>query len=149
MLGGRQKVEEMLAWSETTVDMRKHALLFLFSYSFLLRTPSEALPAIKGIDGREEGSNSVLFRDGEKIVLVLRRRKNKPNGSRLAKKCTCQKSAASCVFHLIGRLLDETPVGARVFGGITASGVRVCVCAGVTECRVLSSCVQVLLQRCG
>jgi hypothetical protein len=119
---GREKVEEMLAWSQTHETTRKHALLFLFSYCFLLRTPSEALPAIAGEDGREPGSNSVLFKDGEQLVLVLRRRKNKPGGSRLARNCTCRKSAASCAYHLIGQLLDETPVGGQLFQGITANG---------------------------
>ena len=115
----------MLAWSADIEEARKYALLFLFSYSFLLRTPSEALPAVAGTDGREGGSNSVLFKDGEQLVLILRRRKNKPAGSRLVRMCTCQKSPASCAYHLLGPLLDATAAGGKVFDGITASGVFV------------------------
>ena len=46
---GRHKVEEMLAWCAANPDQKElhsYALLFLFSYSFLLRGPSEALPAV-------------------------------------------------------------------------------------------------------
>ena len=119
----RQKVEEMLAWSEANAELRLHALLFLFSYSFLLRTPSEALPATVGFDGCTTECNSILFKgDDESLVLVLRRRKNKPEGSRLIRKCSCHKSPASCAYHIIGKLVDDTPVGARIFGSITANG---------------------------
>ena len=124
----RQKVEEMLAWSADIEEARRYALLFLFSYSFLLRTPSEALPAVAGTDGREEGSNSVLFKDGEQLVLILRRRKNKPAGSRLVRMCYhvyMSKSPASCAYHLLGPQLDATAAGGKVFDGITASGVFV------------------------
>ena len=117
----------MIAWSEANEEqgeLQSYALLFLFSYSFLLRTPSEALPAIAGEDGREEGSNAILFIEGGRLVLVLRRRKNRPQGSRLARKCTCQKSATSCAYHRLGPLLEATPVGAPVFGGLTANGVH-------------------------
>lgn len=119
----RQKVEEMLAWSESHAELRPHALLFLFAYTFLLRTPSEALPAAVGFDGCNIESNSLLFKgDDESLILVLRRRKNKPEGSRLIRKCSCHKSAASCAYHLLGKLVDDTPVGARIFGSMAASG---------------------------
>ena len=143
MFISRHKVECMLAWSESNEELRKYALLFLLSYSFLLRTPSEALPAIAGTDGSELGSNSVLFKNGDQLVLVLRRRKNKPAGSRLARRCTCNNAANACAFHLIGSLLDTTPVGTRLFEGITASGALAysdcaimlctcCLCSGAT-----------------
>ena len=122
MFLSRKKVEDMLLWTDSNEELRSYALLFLLSYSFLLRTPSEALPTISGIDGRELGSNSVFFRNGDQLVLVLHRRKNKPAGSRLARKCTCTSAAKSCVFRLIGSLLDATPAGQSLFGSITASG---------------------------
>ena len=122
MFVSRQKVEDMLTWTDSNEELRIYALLFLLSYSFLLRTPSEAIPVIAGQDGSELGSNSVLFRNGDQLVLILHRRKNKPTGSRLARKCTCTSAAKSCVFHIIGSLLDATPMGQRLFGSVTASG---------------------------
>ena len=118
----RQKVEEMLAWSMTHPYARRHALLFLFSYSFLLRTPSEALPVRVGKDGGEIDSNAVLFKDGDQLVLILRRRKNKPQGSRLVRKCTCHRSKTSCVYHEIGALVDAAADGDSLFGGISPNG---------------------------
>ena len=67
--------------------------------------------------------NLILFKgDDESLILVLRRRKNKPEGSRLIRKCSCHKSPASCAYHIIGKLVDDTPVGARIFGSMIANG---------------------------
>jgi hypothetical protein len=133
----RQMVEEMLAWSELHTEMRLHALLFLFSYSFLLRTPSEALPAVVGFDGCPTASNSMVFKgDGESLVLVLRRRKNKPEGSRLVRKCSCGKHPATCAYHLIGKLVDGAPAGTAIFGSISPTGpTRMCMCMGCADVR--------------
>ena len=126
----RQKVDEIVKWSESHEEMRLCALLFLFSYTYLLRLPSEALPAIAGQDGREQGSNAVLFKEGASLVLVLHRRKNKPNGSRLVRRCSCRHSAGACAYHLLGPVVDATPAGARVFGNITSSGAQPCAACG-------------------
>ena len=63
--------------------------------------------------------NALLFREDDSLVLVLRRRKNKPGGSRIARKCSCHHSVHSCVYHLLGSMLDGTRCGSRVFPGIT------------------------------
>ena len=104
---------------------RKYALLFLLSYTFLLRTPSEALPAVTGVNMLVCRSNSLLSVDGDSLVIVLRRRKNKEQGSRLVTTCTCRKSANSCAYHLIGKMVEETPAGKRVFEGLSAAGGHV------------------------
>ena len=116
-------VENMLSWSESHPEARIFALLFLFSYSFLLRTPSEALPAVAGFEGYQTQSNAMLFKENsDALVLILRRRKNKPGGSRLVRKCSCQKSPASCVYHVLGKLVDETAHGEPIFGSISGCG---------------------------
>ena len=122
----RQKVEEMLEWSSLHPELRLHALLFLFSYTFLLRVPSEALPTVVGFEGFPTKSNSMIHKGAnESLVLVLRKRKNKPEGSRLIRKCSCVKSPASCAYHLIGQLIDEVPIGSPLFGSISPSGTVV------------------------
>ena len=118
----RQKVQEMLVWSETHEELRRAALLFLLAYTYLLRVPSEALPAVVGTSANEAGSNAVLIKDGESLVLVLHRRKNRPRGSRLVRKCSCRQAPETCVYHVLGPVVDATPVGARLFEGITESG---------------------------
>jgi hypothetical protein len=125
------RVEEMLTLSESRPELRACALLCLFCYAFLLRMPSEALPAVSGGDGAAvaqsylaSGSNSVVCINGESLVLYLQKRKNKPQGSKLARKCTCAKAPGSCVYHLIGQLVKDTPVGERLFGSLKAGGVH-------------------------
>jgi len=57
-------------WSASRPETRRYALLFLLTYAFMLRLPSEALPlALGGTDGQ-----AVLSREGEQLVLRLRRR---------------------------------------------------------------------------
>ena len=122
-------VEGMLTLSQSKPELRSCALLCLFCYAFLLRMPSEALPAVSGGDGSApsqaylaSGANSIVTIEGESLVLSLGRRKNKPQGSKLARKCTCRKSPGSCVFHLIGQLVKDKPEGDRLFGNLKASG---------------------------
>ena len=122
-------VEKMLTLSQSKPELRPCALLCLFCYAFLLRMPSEALPAVSGGDGSAPsqsylaaGANSVVSIEGESLVLSLRRRKNKPQGSKLARKCTCSKAPGSCVFHLIGQLVKDTPEGDRLFGDLRVGG---------------------------
>ena len=129
---GRHQVEEMLAWCAVNPDQRElcsYALLFLFSYSFLLRGPSEALPAVVGGHGHVACTNSMLSIEGDQLVLILKRRKNKPEGSRLARNCSCRKSAASCVYCRLKPLVDAVPQGQRIFPGLTAAGAIVVLAA--------------------
>ena len=123
----------MLELSERQPQWRRMALLFLFSYSFLLRTPSEALPAVAGGVVPGSQSNALLFMEENSLVLVLRRRKNKPEGSKLTRKCTCSKFPKSCVVHLLEPLLGGVPASGFIFDGISSRGAA-CVrqlCIGV------------------
>ena len=145
------RVEEMLTLSESRPELRVCALLCLFCYAFLLRMPSEALPAVSGGDGAAgalsylaSGSNSVVSIDGESLVLRLQKRKNKPQGSRLARKCTCAKAPGSCVYHLIGQLVKDTPAGGRLFGDLKPGGAH-------ARCEVFNAfwCVSAVVPRSG
>ena len=60
----------MLAWSASRAEYTHFAVLFLFTYAFLLRLPSEALPARVGADGLQ-------LCDGT-LALVLKRRCGRP-----------------------------------------------------------------------
>ena len=98
----REQVKQMLAWSEDKPLYQRYALLFLLAYTFLLRVPSEALPAIRGkVDSAE--AQSVIEPRDDSIVLKLRRRKNKPEGSLLTRTCWCSKSPEVCPVHVLGR----------------------------------------------
>ena len=88
---GRRMVEDMMHWCSEKVEYRNVAYLFLLTYVFLLRLPSEALPVVAG-QGDEQ---ACFFREGQTVVLELKRRKNKPAGSRLVRTCWCSVSEVS------------------------------------------------------
>ena len=63
-------VERILKWCLDAGEHMRYAMLFLMSYIFLLRMPSEALPAVAG----RGAGQARLYRDGDGIVLKLARR---------------------------------------------------------------------------
>lgn len=100
-------------------------VLFALCYVFLLRLPSEALPISKVDDGYGGGQQAGLFLDEEDVlVLVLDRRKNKPEGSRLKRECWCRASPSTCPVHALWPLVNECEGGQRPFAGITADFAR-------------------------
>ena len=77
----RDMVERIVKHCNSSSELRPFGLLYLLTYAFLLRLPSEALPTRLGIAG--------LHVDGETMVLTLARR---------------QVSLTSCMF--VGQLLQ-------------------------------------------
>lgn len=121
-------------WCSQNDRYRRHSLLFLFAYAFLLRLPSEALPVVVG----KGAGPAYLYLEGGTLVLDLARRKNKPRGSRLIRTCWCSESKVrvlgwssyvakdvlyqeTCPVHVIGPLITELGQGAAPFGGISAA----------------------------
>ena len=119
----RHRIEALLRWTEENPVAKQFAVLFLMCYVFLLRMPSEALPMIVG-DGREqEDAQSVVWVDDVKneIALKLRRRKNKPQGSRLVRTCWCKECPRTCPVHVLGPLIKSSVPGAALFAGISGN----------------------------
>lgn len=115
----RKQIEDMLVWSESHPECKPFAVLFLLAYVFLLRLPSEALPAVAGGPPAVD-AQSALSRQGDQLVLHLRSRKNKPQGSCLSRGCWCRASPRTCPVHVLGPLVDDHQPGAQLFQGITA-----------------------------
>ena len=80
----RVMVEEIMNHCRDAPHLVPYSMLFLTTYCFLLRLPSEALP-IKLCE------DSLCIQD-DTLVLRLPRRKNKPSGSRLVRTCWCAES---------------------------------------------------------
>jgi len=115
----RDLLVRMIGTSEDKLMMK----LFVFAYAFLLRVPSEALPAVAAVAGNPPiDQQSVLAMVDGKLVLTLRRRKNKQGGSRLVRSCWCKQCSVTCPVHVLGPMLDEAGHGGALFPGITASG---------------------------
>ena len=121
-VAGRCMVERLLAYADSHEERRPLARLFLLSYCFLLRVPSEAIPVTA------HSGDCSLQSVGDTLVLSLNRRKNRPQGSRLVRGCWCKRSTSTCPVHVLGPLLKQKAAGERLFPGITAgdalSGLR-------------------------
>ena len=132
----RKLVEKIVMHCSAHEALRPFSILFLLAYSFLLRLPSEALPVVAGAVGAARGTaQATLCIEGPELVLYLRRRKNKPQGSRLVRSCWCKACAATCPLHVIGKFMSERP-GLPLFPGITAhsalAALRMCLLALAT-----------------
>ena len=95
------------------------AMLWLFAYTFMLRVPSEALPAVRGEVGFLVGNEqAVIWLEDSTLVLRLLRRKNKPHGSVLKRGCTCESQPRICPVHVLWQgFLHGLPVGSKPWSG--------------------------------
>ena len=117
----RARVQEILEWCAGKERYPLFGVLFLFAYAFLLRLPSEALPVTAG-----KGSGPcALYREGDKMILELERRKNVPTGSKLVRGCWCKESPATCPLHILDPLVASCAFGQRVFDVSPASALGV------------------------
>jgi hypothetical protein len=109
-----------LVYCEERPSLKLFAMLFLISYAFLLRMPSEAIPVCARAGER------CLKLEGGFLVLHLSRRKNKPEGSRLVRGCWCKESKTTCPLHVLGPWLEDCKDGSPLFQRVTAaSALRV------------------------
>ena len=69
------------------------AWMILLAWEFCLRTQSEALKLHRGTpadaNGLPSSRDSGIYYHDSQLVLVLRRRKHRPHGSRLVRSCRC------------------------------------------------------------
>ena len=107
----RSIVEKLMALGREMTEFANYALLFLLTYVFLLRMPSEALPATVG------NGNCNITCDGNFLVLSLARRKNRPGGSKLTRTCWCRESAETCPIHVLGPVVTSAEQGTKLFQG--------------------------------
>ena len=64
------------------------------------------------------------FVQADSVVLVLKTRKNRAQGSRLVRKCWCAASRTTCPVHVLGRFFLDEGVGSRPFSNITPDAAR-------------------------
>ena len=101
------------------------AMFYIAAYSLLLRPRAEALPITVGAPGSTatalvQGQHSAVEVCGERLVLRLARRKNRPHGSVLRRDCWCHSSKETCPVHVLGSWLGGFAIGRQPFDCITA-----------------------------
>ena len=94
---------------------RDAAMLYLASYAFLLRVPSEAFSIAKYSSGVVRGENSVMYVCDNQLHLKLLKRKNKQHGSLLKRACWCDSCKETCPVHVLGKFIEELPEGEQPF----------------------------------
>ena len=109
--------------SDGAADAVAFSMLWLVSYIFLLRVPSEALPITKMQPG-DEGANekqSIIWRDGSDICLRLRTRKNRRQGSGVLRRtCTCAGGKVTCAVHTLwDDWFEHWPAGEAAWANCT------------------------------
>jgi hypothetical protein len=107
----------LLAWE---LQDPEWGIMAALSFSFLFRVQSECLPLECGsraeaVNGLPQGRHSSIYVDEGKLVVRLRCRKNRPQGSILVRECSCAngRDQRLCVVHCMS-WSDQIP-GDRLF----------------------------------
>ena len=115
----RDMLRAIAAACEAGRVARRDFMLMLFSYVFLLRVPSEAVPATFAGPRPDAGSPQSVAFDGTRVFLRLARRKNlRQGGPVMSRGCWCSACPATCPAHVLGAFLQALPPGSRLFPGL-------------------------------
>ena len=91
------------------------AMLFLATYVFLLRLPTEAIPMTAGGIGFAHGKQSVILLEGAEVCLRLAKRKNLASGSVIRRACWCNFCSTTCPVHTLWGFFNGLDRGAQPF----------------------------------
>ena len=113
---------QLLSLCDEQLQFQADADLFLLAWQFLLRVQSEALPLECGDVSEQSqlpsGRHSAIWIDSQFTChLRLRRRKHMPDGSYMARKCSCTGGAVDklCIPHLLKSRLESMETGQSLF----------------------------------
>ena len=111
---GHDVLVRLLILAADRPELNELAMIFLASYAFLLRVPSECLP----MAAHEAPCNSEVpvfcIRGGE-AVLRLPFRKNRLFPTETVRSCWCKSCKSTCPVHVFGAFMRGLPAGARPF----------------------------------
>ena len=119
VIGAGTYLRKLMALSVEQPEYLEYSLLFLLTYAFTLRMPSEAIPVRAG------KGDYRLTTNGEYVILKMARRKNKPEGSKLVRSCWCRESKTTCPVHVLGPRINACEKGDRLFPSKSCN----CACA--------------------
>lgn len=110
--------------------------LFLLTYEFLLRSPSQALPIVKGDQEGTPGQHAAHWLDGQdkQLVVPLSCWRNKQTtSSKLVHSCACMMSCAKCAYHNVEPLQDSLTVAEALWAGIGFASSAKLTCHGKVQ----------------
>ena len=111
---GHDVLEQLIPKVIEHPELKELMMVFLASYAFLLRVPSECLTmaAHSAPVGMEV---PVFFVRGDEAVLWLPFRKNRLFPSEIVSACWCHKCRLTCPVHVFGDFMCALPAGTRPF----------------------------------
>ena len=95
------------------------AMLFLATYVFLLRLPSEALPMTLAGVGLAHEKQAAISLEGDEVCLRLGKRKNLPSGSVIRRACWCKSCVDTCPVHTLWPFFRGVGEGVMPFEDFT------------------------------
>ena len=145
----RTQVTNMVFASERGQEQVALSMLWLVSYLFLLRVPSEvgssrigecirvwvcgvdpcqALPMKRCAPGSIAAQNaqSIIWREGDEVCVRLARRKNRPRGSgTMRRQCSCAGGVRTCAVHTLWeRFFAHLPDGTCPWTAVSPNHAR-------------------------
>ena len=101
-------------------ELRELVMLFIASYAFLLRLPSEGIPM--AAHSAPEGCQAPVLSVAETCVtLWFPTRKNKLWPTKQVRACWCRRCTLTCPVHVLGAYMRTMPAGTQPFAHIRAS----------------------------
>ena len=122
----RSMMRNMVISVERNIETLQFAMLWLVSYTFLLRVPSEALPIVRGDASTPIDSQAVLYLEDENtLALQLKCRKNKPRGGTLRRGCVCNADRRTCPVHALWhQFLAPMEIGTQPWINVSSGEAR-------------------------
>ena len=91
-------------------------MMFLMTYIFMLRLPSETLPiSVKKVLPGHVGQAAVVSLEDGELVLRLESRENLQQGSTMRRRCWCHTHPATCPVHIMWPFFAAFPEGEQPF----------------------------------
>ena len=122
----RSTTRNLVKAAQTGLETGTFAILWLMTYVFLLRLPSEALPVARGDAELPLDGQSVFYlKDSTTVCLRLRSRTNRPKGSALERVCCCGAFPEMCPVHVLWHgFFAHLAHGVQPWAGISATQAR-------------------------
>lgn len=116
-------LQEMIAMLIEKPVLKELLMLFLASYIFLLRVPSEGLPM--AAHRSAAGFTVPVFTcHGDHVRIQFPRRKNSYEATELIRYCWCERCPITCPVHVLGAFMDTVAPGVQPFAHIKYSQLR-------------------------
>ena len=112
------QLEQMASLAEQSPEWKPLFWLFLASYVFMIRVPSEALLVAVHAG---TGDAPVFHKHDDCVEWFLPRRKNWSRPSVIRRGCWCRSSPSTCPVHVMGAALGQLSAGTRPFACVSAA----------------------------